>query len=317
MKSFPQAFVFAILAIAVTPSGEAQETAKPQGSLRSVLLLHASFDNGIDADFAAGDTKIYTAPTGNRKEAKAGLPEGDLVRHVKGDDEHGGALKFTKKMKPVVFFQGEKNIGYQTKDWNGAVSLWLKLDPDKDLEPGYCDPMQFVAQDWGEGNMFIEFSKDHTPRHFRYALLPVTKHWNPSGAKWEEIPESKRPMVAVHKPPFVSDRWTHIVFSFGNVNSGKDDAWGKLYLNGEYQGEFHGFDGVFNWDVSQSALTLGLSYIGMLDELAVFNRPLTDAEVKSIYQAPGKLAQLIKLVTQTGPHRTGAFSTASLDDPKN
>jgi hypothetical protein len=197
-------------------------------------------------------------------------------------------------MKPVVFFRGEKNTGYQAKDWSGAVSLWLRLDPDKDLEPGYCDPMQFVAQGWGEGNMFIEFSKDHTPRHFRYALLPVTKHWNPSGAKWEEILEAERPMVAVHKPPFSADKWTHVVFCFGNVNSGKKDAWGKLYLNGEYQGEFKGFDGVFNWDVSQSAVTLGLSYIGLIDDLAIFNRPLTDAEVKGIQGSPRELTRFIK-----------------------
>ena len=49
-------------------------------------------------------------------------------------------------------------------------------------------------------------------------------------------------------------------------------------------------DAVFPWDVSQSAVTLGLSYIGLLDELAIFNRPLTDAEVKAIYQAPQGLA---------------------------
>lgn len=294
MKPFPQTFLFTILLTGFTTTGWTQDSRQPAGSLKSALLLHASFDNGIDADFASGDGKLYTAPTGNRKEAKPGLPEGDLVQHVKGDDKHGNVLKFTKKMKPVVFFQGEKNIGYQTKDWSGAVSLWLKLDPDKDLEPGYCDPMQFVAQGWGEGNMFIEFSKDHTPRHFRYALLPVTKHWNPTNAKWEEIPDAERPMVAVHKPPFTADNWTHVAFCFGNVNSGKKDTWGKLYLNGEYQGEFKGFDGVFNWDVSQSALALGLSYIGMINDVAVFNRPLNEAEVKTIYNAPGEMAAVVK-----------------------
>jgi hypothetical protein len=252
--------------ISVGLIGISVSTALAEDSLKSALLLHASFDKGVDAEFAAGDAKLYTAPTGNRKEARPGLPDDELVRH------EDGALRFTKKMKPVVFFRGEKNTGYRAKDWSGAVSQWLRLDPDKDLEPGYCDPMQFVAQGWGEGNMFIEFSKDHTPRHFRYALLPVTNHWNPSGAKWEEIPEAERPMVAVHIPPFSANKWTHVVFCFGNVNSGKKDAWGKLYLNGEYLGEFKGFDGVFNWDVSQSAVTLGLSYIGLIDDLAIVDQ---------------------------------------------
>jgi hypothetical protein len=263
-------------------------------ALKTSLLLHAPFDSTPDAAFAAGDPKLYTSASGNRKDAAPGLPADNLVVLAKGEGKYGDALRFTKKMKPVVFFRGEKNLGYNTTNWSGSCSVWLRLDPDKDLEPGYCDPLQFVAQAWGEGNMFIEFSKDHTPRHFRYAILPVTKHWNPKNAGWETIPEPERPMVPVHKPPFTREGWTHVVFTFGNLNSGKKDGWGKLYLNGEFKGEFTGWDGVFNWNVEQSALTLGLSYIGLLDDLAVFNRPLTDAEVKLLHQAPDGVRGLIK-----------------------
>jgi hypothetical protein len=272
----------------------AEDKAQAATSLGAALLLHAPFDGSLDAARAAGDPKLYTAPTGNRKAAQPGLPAENLVVHAKGAGKFGDALQFTKKMKPVVFFRGEKNLGFQPKNWTGSASVWLRLDPDKDLEPGYCDPLQFVAQAWGEGNMFIEFSKDHTPRHFRFAIQPLTKHWNPKGAGWETIPEAERPMVAVHKPPFRADQWTHVVFTFGNINSGQKDGWGKLYLNGELQGQFTGVDAVFPWDVPQSAVTLGLSYIGLLDELAIFNRPLTDAEVKTIYQAPQGLAEMLK-----------------------
>jgi hypothetical protein len=285
MKTFLPGILLALAIISPALSifaGAAEENA----ALRSALLLHAPFDSTPDAAFAVGDPKLYTAATGNRKDAAPGLPADNLVVLAKGEGKHGDALRFTKKMKPVVFFRGEKNLGYHTTNWSGTCSVWLRLDPDKDLEPGYCDPLQFVAQAWGEGNMFIEFSKDHTPRHFRYAILPVTKHWNPKNAGWETIPEPERPMVPVHKPPFRADQWTHVVFTFGNLNSGNKDGWGKLYLNGEFQGQFTGWDGKFNWNVEQSALTLGLSYIGMLDDLAVFNRPLTDAEVKLLYQAP-------------------------------
>ncbi|MSU58470.1 MAG: LamG domain-containing protein [Pedosphaera sp.] len=263
-------------------------------ALRDALLLHASFDGRADADFAAGDATLYTAPTGNRQQARPGLPDGDLVVLARGEGRHGDALRFTKKMKPVVFFRGEKNLGHTTNGWSGAVSLWLKLDPDRDLEPGYCDPLQFVAQGWDEGNMFIEFSKDHTPRHFRYAILPVKKLWNAQNRGWEEIPETERPMVPVHRPPFSRERWTHVVFCFGNLNTGAKDGWGKLYLNGERQGEFTGWLGTFNWDVTQSAVTLGLNYVGLLDDLAIFNRPLTDGEVKAIHQSPAGMLEVVK-----------------------
>src|SRR5262245_10764554 len=170
---------FLALAIVLSMAGmlcsDATATAAEAGaaSLRSALLLHATFDRGLDADFATGDKTLYTAPTGNRSQAQAGLPEGGVVVIAKGEGRYGDALRFRKKARPVVFFSGDKNLGYSTKGWNGAVSFWLRLDPDKDLEPGYCDPLQFVAQGWDEGNMFVEFSKDHTPRHFRYAILPV------------------------------------------------------------------------------------------------------------------------------------------------
>ena len=74
--------------------------------LRSALLLHASFDGKLDADFAVGDATLYTAPTGDRTKAVPGLPASNLVVHALGQGRHGGALQFTKKMRPTVFFKG-------------------------------------------------------------------------------------------------------------------------------------------------------------------------------------------------------------------
>ena len=150
-----------------------------------------------------------------------------------------------------------------------------------------------VAQQWNEGNMFIEFSKDHTPRHFRYAIRSVVKHWNPQNIGWEEIPEKERPMVAVHQPPFRSNEWTHVVFTFTNINSGEKNAVGKLYLNGQLQGSFTR-EHVFNWDPSQIALTMGLAYVGLMDDIAVFDRALDEKEVKNIYESNKPVAELVK-----------------------
>ncbi len=258
--------------------------------LKESILLYASFDAALDADHASGDAKLYTAASSNRSRSMAGLPEDNLVLHSKEAGRFGQGLRFTKKMKPVVFFQGEKNLGYNTNSWSGSCSFWLRLDPDKELEPGYCDPLQFVAQAWGEGNMFVEFSKDHTPRHFRYAILSVTKHWNPNNRGWEDIPEAERPMVAVHTPPFRRDAWTHVAFTFANINSGKKDSVGKLYLNGKLQGAFADREHAFRWDVSKSAITIGLNYVGDFDDLAVFNRVLTDAEINTIYSSDKPIA---------------------------
>src|SRR5688500_8831706 len=68
------------------------------------LTFHASFDEKLDADFAAGDPVLYAAePLPN-----PGLPSSG-VTHEKTGGKKGGFLRFTKKQKPVSFYKGIKN----------------------------------------------------------------------------------------------------------------------------------------------------------------------------------------------------------------
>lgn len=283
----------ALIALLGGAAVAAENSRDVRNALREALTLHASFDRSADADFARGDPAIYTAEDRNKRDtAAAGLPPADLARLANAEGKFGGALEFRKKMKPQVFFRGGDNIGYKPAHWQGSISFWMRLDPDKDLEPGYCDPIQLVGQAWTEGNLFVEFSKDHTPRHFRFAIMAVTKFWNPHNRKWEEMPEPERPMVAVHQPPFRRDRWTHVLVTFANINSGAPDGRGTLYLDGKKQGTFSGWNNTFNWDVSKSALTLGLAYVGFIDDLAVFDRELTESEAGAVYVLPRGIADL-------------------------
>jgi len=141
-------------------------------NLRAALAFHASFDTSADADFARGDRRVYTAiDSGKRPSAVPGLPAAEFVRLAPGAGRHGGALEFRGQTKQQVFYRGPDNLGYRAGPWAGSVSFWLRLDPDRDLAPGYCDPVQFVGQRWGEGALFVEFTKDHNPRHFRYGIF--------------------------------------------------------------------------------------------------------------------------------------------------
>lgn len=266
----------------------------PLMAIRESMTFATTFDAGLDAEFAKGDAKLYHAPDSKSRMAGVpGLPEGELVKRAEGAGRFGAALEFTQKMKPVVFYQGATNINYATKDWNGTASFWMRLDPDKDLAPGYCDPVQYVAQQWTDGAMFVEFSKDETPRHFRYAIMGNHKIWNPDNKKWEEIPVTDRPMVQVEKPPFNREKWTHVVFTFSHANTGRKDGIGKLYLDGELRGTFTGFNNTLNWNPEQSALNLGLAYVGFLDEISLFDRALTAQEVQMLHHLPDGLNDLL------------------------
>ena len=258
-------------------------------SLAAALTLHASFDDKFEADFSKGDKACTTA----RGKEHVKVEASDELQLV-GEGKFGGALKFPKKGTTRPEFKGANVVNYNDKNWSTTVSLWLSISPDEDLEPGYCDPVQIVGNDSKKGYIFCEWSKDETPRFFRYAIRPLYHIWNPTGVQWAEIPFEKRPMVQVAKAPFSRDRWTHVVFTVENLNDKTQKPRGKLYLDGKLQGAIENWDLTFDWDPAQVYLVLGAAYVGRIDDLSVYNRALTDAEVERLFKLPGGAADLRK-----------------------
>ena len=255
------------------------------GALRSALTFHAGFDGQADADFALGDRKLYSAPSMNQPRAgQPGLPASGFVTLAPKEGKFGDALRFHKKAREIVFFQGLKNINYRTQQWSGTVSFWLKLNPDEDLEPGFSDPVQITPRDWNDAAFFVEFGKDEKPRHFRLGAYADFKVWNPANREWNTIPFVEKPLAGVAQPPFSRERWTHVAFTFNNFNTGKKDGLAQLYLNGQLEGAIGEREQTFTWDPAQAKIMLGLSYIGLFDDLAIFNRALTESEIEKLRQ---------------------------------
>ena len=274
-------FTIAIAAFAQPQVGRAAHPGanRAESDLSQALTLHASFDKGLDADFARGDKTCYDL---QGKETKKASPTAE-VRLAPEAGRFGGALHFTKKNILRPAFKNAGVLDYNDQNWNASVSVWLRLNPDKDLEPGYCDPMQIVGDDGKKGFIFLEWSKDEKPRFFRYAIRPLFKIWNSDNVQWDQIPFDKRPMVQVERAPFSRDAWTHVVFTLENVNNKQKPQSGRLYLNGKRQGTVENWDLTFGWNPSRVLLVLGAAYVGHMDDLAVFNRALSDDEVKQLY----------------------------------
>lgn len=268
----------AIATVAGAPAREPKADADAKAKLAKALTLHASFDAGLDADFCRGDKTCYAqgkelTPLKPNAEAKLAPDAGKF----------GGALFFPKKGNTRPCYKDGGVLGYNAKSWSCTVSAWLRIDPDKDLEPGYCDPFQIVGDDTKKGYIFCEWSKDETPRYFRYAIRPLFPIWNPDNKAWGDIPFDKRPMVQVEKAPFARDKWTHVAFTVENVNDTANAPRGKLFLNGKLQGAIEKWDLRFGWDPAKVLLVLGAAYVGYQDDLAAFDRALTDAEVAALY----------------------------------
>lgn len=276
--------ILSIIAALAAPIGQAADHSK----LRNALVFHAPFDEGLDAKIAPGDKTLYWAPKiAFPPAAKPGLPPGELVVHEKSGGVTGGCLLFTKKANEMVFFQARANMPYRTNKWSGAVSFWLRLTPDEDLEPGFTDPIQITSKSWDDAAFFVEFSKDEKPRELRLGAYADKHVWNPANRDWNSIPMAEKPLIPVIRPPFSRDTWTHVAFNFENYNTGQTNGQTTLFINGAAAGRLSPREQTFSWDLDKALIMLGLSYVGRLDELAIFDRALEPAEIAAIHSSKG------------------------------
>ncbi len=245
-------------------------------SLKSALVFHAPFDGNADAKVSRGDGKVMTAESLARKQLSPGIamPE---VTIAKSQGKFGDCLRFADKTKQVICYAGTE-VPFSTSDWSTTITFWMRLNPDQDLKPGYCDPLQITQKAWNDAAIFVDFDKD-LPRDFRLGVFSDLKAWNPDNIPWEKWPVDKRPMVTVKRPPFTKANWTHVALTLDHVNT--DNTTSTLYLNGQSQGSMKQ-PVKFSWEPSQTAIMLGIEYIGDLDDLMIFNRALTADEVMGI-----------------------------------
>ncbi|MBQ0736223.1 LamG-like jellyroll fold domain-containing protein [Aquimarina celericrescens] len=252
-----------------------------KADLKDALTFYASFDQGVNADFALGDKQMYTIP--NRKardSAQVGLHKPD-ISIAKGKGRYGDGLLFTERSKGNIYYPSKNNITYNATDWSGAVSFWLKLDPATDLKPGYCDPIQITDVSYNDASIWVDFTKEN-PRDFRLGVIGDRAVWNPN----PEGPDNENPifnekLVAVKNPPFGKDVWTHILINYSHLNTQNGEA--SLYMNGKLKGTRSNITTPFTWDLELSNIYIGLGYIGLMDELSVFNRVLTNEEILILY----------------------------------
>lgn len=255
--------------------------------IKRAILFHANFDGTTDAAIAAGDKQLQVGPQwGKPRTIAPGLPPGNTVHLAPGQGLFGDALRFERKIKELVCYAGEGNIHYNKQDWGGTVSYWARLDPEKDLEPGYCDPLQITSKDWNDASFFTDFSQDERPRHFRLGAIPDLQTWNPNNRNWDHMPAGERPMATVTKHPFSSSKWTHVVFTWEHFNTGRPDGIARFYLDGVLQGTVGPRIQTYTWDLKETRIMLGLSYTGLMDELTIFNRALTPQEVGALNRLP-------------------------------
>jgi hypothetical protein len=282
-----------VIGLSFSSSAAAQESDSVTAARRA-LTFWSSFDHGADADFAKGDKRIYTSSSGERKDPQPGIPVGE-IEVAKGQGRHGGnALRFIKKSNKVAFYKAAGNVDYRKQDWSGTASFWLSLDPQTDLGDWYCDPIQITEKTWNDAALWVDFSKDDKPKQFRLGVLADLKVWNPTNRDFEKMTPAERPVYSVTQPPFARGKWTNVVVTFEKFNTGKPDGLARIYLNGKLQGAVSDRNQVYSWDMDKAAIQIGMSYVGLYDDLALFNRALNETEIQTLYTLKGPLVAPLK-----------------------
>lgn len=250
------------------------------------LTFAASFDDGLDADLAAGDPTFYSSSSARREDPVEGIAGPGLERLAEGG-RSGGALRFSPENTRAHFYRVPENLPYAPPGsgpdgWSGTISYFLSLDPETDLPPRFADPIQVTDSAWNDAAIWTDFTKDDRPRVFRLGVLADLEVWNPDNKDFETMPASEKPVAVVEETPFASGKWTHVAITFDRFNTGQPDGEARLYLDGRPQGTVSGRNQVYTWDPDQAVIFLGLGYAGLMDDLMVFDRPLSAEEVEQL-----------------------------------
>ncbi len=268
----------------------AEQGPPPAEVLSEALTFHAGFEDGMDGAFARGDRRIYSAPSYNELERRSPGYWGMDIEIAYDAGRFGHALRFNRKNEKALFYSaGEGNVAFSPDGWSGTVSFWLSVDPENELAPGFCDPIQITDSAYNDSAIWVDFTRE-TPRQFRLGAFGELSAWNPDNKPNNENPGFNDRLVVVGQPPFASGKWTHIVIVHDGL--GTADGRAALYLDGQLQGTSEGISEPFEWDEATASIRLGVNYVGLFDDLALFSSALTGEQVASLYDLEGGAASL-------------------------
>ena len=268
---------------------EAQEKA-----VRKAVTFYASFDDEVKGDFGGGQLTFDTRTNHPTENGKYVVEKGfsDKAFRVSKDKAiTKGALEVSDVLKNNgrIFVPAKGNVAYKADGWGGSVSVWCCTDPDTMLKTGFCDPVQITQKGANNGGLWFDFN-DAKPRDLRHGAFPAI----PEGKKGVGEDDPNAPMVRVPKIGWKAGEWHHVVITWENLDTGKDDAVTSLYIDGKRLGQVKGKAIAMGWDIDKAGIYVAVNYIGLIDEFAVFDRALTAAEVVALQKEPALLAALKK-----------------------
>ena len=259
------------------------------GLILSSLLFYADFDKSFDAVFSKGDG--------------AALIEVDQYQPKITSDRSG------KFGEAAAFFYGEKLETVWTKDvarypargnfpyvsgqsFDGAIGMWLQVDLKRLGERSliWLDPVHLLAEnDPDKGKIWMDLVMSELPDTpiFRFGTTV------PKNLPKESADLRQNRVIIVPNLDFRKNHWHHIVGTWKNLNSTKEDGILHLYIDGIRVGEIKGFDHQLEWNIDDWEIRIGLGFRGKIDDFFILKDFITAETVAEIYHSGKSLGQLL------------------------
>jgi hypothetical protein len=259
--------------------------------LRAAVTLYASFDEAVAADRGGGELQHSTRSNDPTAKGAFLFKNGfdkSVFRIAKNQGVHGGALEVVDVLpnNGRIFFPAKGNLAYRDTGWGGAVSVWINTDPNTLFKTPFCDPVQITQKGANNGGIWFDFNAAKPRRDLRMGVFPAVAE----AQKGVGEDDPNAPMVRVPGVDFKTGQWHHVVLSWHNFDTAKDDAEATLYIDGKKIGDVKNRAIAMRWDIDKAGIYVAVNFIGLLDEFAVFARPLTPDEVAMLRREPGVLA---------------------------
>lgn len=238
--------------------------------LRDHTCLYASFDAGPDADVCGGNGRATL--------------NADVVRFAADVGRSGGALVFKARdhgwAEDEFTFAARDNFPYRQSSFDGTVSLWLRGDPDADLNDEFpVDPFH-ISRHAADGSFYLDLTR---PNDWRYGS-PRKLRFGIYGDSPAQDMFVGGQLLVVGDLGWNDGNWHHVVGTWQNTNSGREDGRAAVYIDGVCRGTMQGYRHQLTWDVDALTIGLGQRYVGAIDELLVLDTCLTDDGISELFQ---------------------------------
>ena len=276
----------------ITPFVTAQADEPALHALRQAATFYASFDEAVRGDFGGGalnpGTRFNHETEPGQFVFEAGIDR-ERFTIAPGQGIHGGALRPTDVLprNGRIYFPLRGNVAYRPGGWGGAVSLWCNGNPNELLKTTFCDPIQITERGANNGGIWFDFNNAR-PRDLRHGAFPAV----PNGEKPIAEDDPQAPLVRVPAVDWQTGQWHHVVLSWNHFDSGEPNATSSLYIDGQLLGQIRDRAIAMRWNVDRAGIYIAVNYLGLLDELTIFGRPLTHEEVQTLRAVPGGMAPL-------------------------